>query len=80
MSEPAISVRNLSKCYQLGTIGRHTLVDEVRYWWHKVRGRDPREHFSTIGHTATEARKVAAEREGADLIAMATHGHRHHRP
>jgi lipopolysaccharide transport system ATP-binding protein len=66
MSEPAISVRNLSKCYQLGTIGRHTLVDECQYWWHKLRGRDPREHFSKIGHTATEARKVEAEQRGAD--------------
>ncbi len=61
---PAISVRNLSKCYRLGTIGRHTLVDEVQYWWHKLRGRDPREHFSKIGHTATEKRKVDAEQEG----------------
>ena len=64
MSEPAISIRNLSKCYQLGTIGRHTLVDEAQYWWHKFRGRDPREHMTKIGHTATEKRKVDAEREG----------------
>ncbi|MEI7436565.1 MAG: polysaccharide ABC transporter ATP-binding protein [bacterium] len=67
-SPPAISVRNLSKCYQLGAIGRHTLVDEVQYWWHKARGRDPREHFSKVGHTATEARKVEAERKGAELF------------
>jgi lipopolysaccharide transport system ATP-binding protein len=66
MSEPAISVRNLSKCYQLGAIGRHTLVDEAQYWWHKLRGRDPREHFSTVGHSVTEARKIEAERAGAD--------------
>jgi lipopolysaccharide transport system ATP-binding protein len=64
-SEPAISVRGLSKCYQLGTIGRHTLVDEVRYWWHKARGRDPREHLGKLGHSATEVRRVAAEKEGA---------------
>lgn len=65
MSEPAISVRDLSKCYRLGTIGRHTLVDEAQYWWHRIRGRDPREHFRKIGHTATEARRVEAEREGS---------------
>ncbi|OGV64553.1 MAG: hypothetical protein A2283_10465 [Lentisphaerae bacterium RIFOXYA12_FULL_48_11] len=64
MTEPAISVRNLSKCYKLGTIGRHTLVDEAQYLWHKIRGKDPREHFSKIGHTATEARRVEAEQEG----------------
>ena len=61
---PAISIKNLSKCYQLGTIGRHTLVDEVEYWWHKIRGRDPRAHLGVLGHTATETRKVKAEREG----------------
>jgi hypothetical protein len=62
--EPAISVRNLSKCYKLGTIGRHTLVDEAAYFWHKLRGKDPREHFSKVGHTGTEARKVEAEKDG----------------
>ena len=66
MTSPAISVQNLSKCYNLGTIGRHTLVDEVQYWWHKARGRDPREYFSKVGHTATEARKVMAERKGSE--------------
>ena len=64
MSDPALSVRNLSKCYQLGTIGRHTLVEECQYWWHKARGRDPRDHFSKIGHTATEARRIEAEKKG----------------
>ena len=64
MTEPAISIHNLSKCYQLGTIGRHTLVDEAQYWWHKIRGRDPREYFSKIGHTPTERRKVKTERDG----------------
>jgi lipopolysaccharide transport system ATP-binding protein len=62
-SSPAISVRNLSKCYKLGTIGRHTLVDECQYLWHKLRGRDPRQHMTKIGHTATEMRKVEAEQE-----------------
>jgi lipopolysaccharide transport system ATP-binding protein len=64
-SSPAISVRNLSKCYKLGTIGRHTLVDECQYLWHKLRGRDPRQHMTKIGHTANEVRKVEAEQEGS---------------
>ncbi|HPA78753.1 MAG TPA: ABC transporter ATP-binding protein [Kiritimatiellia bacterium] len=64
MSEPAISIRNLSKCYRLGTIGRHTLVDEAQYWWHKIRGKDPREHFAKVGHGATDRRRVEAEKEG----------------
>ena len=64
--KPAISVRNLSKCYKLGVISRKTLVDEVRYWWSKVRGQDPREHFTKIGHTATETRRLEAEKSGSD--------------
>ena len=62
MSEPSISIRNLSKCYRLGTIGRHTLADEAQYWWHKLRGRDPRNYFGKIRHLATQ-KKVEAERE-----------------
>ena len=62
---PAISIRNLSKCYRLGSIGHHTLVEEVEHWWHKVRGRDPRRHMGQIGHSATEARRVEAEQEGS---------------
>lgn len=58
--QPAISIHRLSKSYKLGVISRQTLVDEVHYWWCKVRNRDPREHFSMIGHTATEARRVVA--------------------
>jgi len=41
-------------------------VDETRYWWSKVRGRDPREHFTKIGHSATEARRINAENAGDD--------------
>ena len=32
MPNPAIIVKNLSKSYRLGVIGRQTLQDEVRYW------------------------------------------------
>lgn len=48
MSEPAVAIRNISKRYQLGTIGRHTLVEEVAYWWHCLRGRDPARHMGKI--------------------------------
>ena len=49
MSEAAISVRGLSKCYRLGTIGRHTLADECRYAWCKLRGRDPFREMLGVG-------------------------------
>lgn len=65
MNAPAISIRGLSKCYKLGAIGRHTLVDEVTHYWHKLRGRDPRQYMGRIGHTATEARRFASEQTGA---------------
>jgi lipopolysaccharide transport system ATP-binding protein len=61
MNQHAISVRHLSKGYQLGMIGRHTLVEEAQYWWHKARGRDPRAHFSKIGHPDAQTRKLEAE-------------------
>lgn len=64
--EPVITVNHLSKNYKLGVIDRQTLVDEVRFWWHKLRGQNPAEHFKTIGHTATETRRVAAEEQGHD--------------
>lgn len=60
----AVSVRNISKCYKLGVISRQSLVDEVRFWLSKIRGRDPREDFYNIGYSATEARRVAAETAG----------------
>jgi homopolymeric O-antigen transport system ATP-binding protein len=46
---PSISVSGLSKRYQLGTIGRHTLADECRYVWCKLRGRDPFKEYLGIG-------------------------------
>lgn len=64
MNQTAISVRSISKCYRLGTIGRHTLVDEAKYLWYKLRGRDPHEYFSQVGFSATEARKVDAGQRG----------------
>ena len=66
MSTPAISVRNLSKCYRLGTINRHTLVEEAEYLWHRLRGRDPRQHMTKLGHSRTEARKVRVEQKGVN--------------
>ena len=49
MSEPAISVRGLSKRYHLGTIGRHTLADEFHYLWCRLRGRDPFQELLGVG-------------------------------
>lgn len=54
MSEPAISVRNISKMYHLGAINRRTLVDEIHYGWLKLRGKDPVAHMGKVGEKATQ--------------------------
>ena len=40
MSRPIIEVRNLSKVYQLGSIGATRLRDEAARLWDRVRGRE----------------------------------------
>jgi lipopolysaccharide transport system ATP-binding protein len=58
MTEPAISVRGLSKRYRLGAINRHTLSDEITYLYHKLRGRNAAEHMGKIkAHSARVAKK-----------------------
>jgi lipopolysaccharide transport system ATP-binding protein len=60
MTQPAIIVDNISKSYRLGVIGRQTLQDEIRYWWHKVCGRNPAEHMLTIEDVPKEASRMKA--------------------
>ena len=38
MSETVISIENLSKTYQLGTIGTGTFYGDLRRWWARTRG------------------------------------------
>ncbi len=40
MSDTVIKVENLSKQYQLGTIGSGTLYRDLQSWWAKVRGKE----------------------------------------
>jgi lipopolysaccharide transport system ATP-binding protein len=65
MTEPAIAVRNLSKRYHLGVISRKTLQDEVRYWWYKMRGKDPLRHMGSIAQARREQTGNAQFRKGA---------------
>ncbi len=66
----AISIRGLSKCYQLGTIGRHTLVDECQYLWHRIRGRDPRAHMEKIGRVKGPTLQTGVESEDGRFWAL----------
>ena len=52
MSEPAISVQNLSKMYHLGSINRRTLADEIQYGWLKLWGQDPVARMGKVGAKA----------------------------
>ena len=49
MSETVIKVENLSKQYRLGLVGTGTLSDDLKRWWHRVRGKE--DPFLKIGET-----------------------------
>lgn len=51
MTEPAISVKNLSKRYRLGAISRRTLADEITFYYHKIRGRNASEYMGKVAST-----------------------------
>lgn len=40
MSQTTISIENLSKIYRLGQVGTGTLSNDLKLWWHKVRGKE----------------------------------------
>jgi lipopolysaccharide transport system ATP-binding protein len=61
MSEAMIEAAGLSKRYHLGLINRQTLQDEVRYWWHRLRGRDPMAHMGKLLHAGAGARAGGGE-------------------
>lgn len=48
MSNQALVIHKLSKRYRLGVIGRKTLQEEWRFWWHKMRGENPHDYMGRI--------------------------------
>jgi len=48
VSSTTVRVENISKRFRLGVIGRETLQEELLYWWHKLRGRNPSDHMGEI--------------------------------
>ena len=63
MSTTAIDIRNLSKRYRLGVISRKTLQDELTYWWHKARGRNPADHMGRLHATPHPPPSADAEQD-----------------
>ncbi|MVN22243.1 ABC transporter ATP-binding protein [Mucilaginibacter arboris] len=55
----AIKVENLSKAYQLGTIGTGTLSRDLERWFAKVRGKE--DPFMTIGEANDRSVKGASD-------------------
>lgn len=50
MSNTVIQVKDVSKKYQLGTIGYGTLKDDFQSWWAKMKGKeDPNAKLGTPG-------------------------------
>ncbi len=47
MSKMVIEINNLGKQYRLGQVGTTTISDDLKRWWHKVRGKE--DPFLKIG-------------------------------
>jgi lipopolysaccharide transport system ATP-binding protein len=57
--KPIIKVENLSKQYRLGTIGTGTLSNDLKRWWHKVRGKE--DPFLTVGESNDRTSKGSSD-------------------
>lgn len=57
--KPIIKVENLSKQYRLGTIGTGTLSNDLKRWWHKVRGKE--DPFLTVGENNDRTSKGSSD-------------------
>ncbi|RDB04344.1 ABC transporter ATP-binding protein [Runella aurantiaca] len=57
--KPIIKVENLSKQYRLGTIGTGTLSNDLKRWWHQVRGKE--DPFLTVGESNDRTSKGSSE-------------------
>ena len=57
--KPIIKVENLSKQYRLGNVGTGTLSNDLKRWWHKVRGQE--DPFLKIGESNDRTTKGGSE-------------------
>ena len=59
-----ISIDNVSKYYQLGSIGNRTLYQDLNRWWAKVRGRpDPLQKIGEPDHANRDGEYIWALRD-----------------
>lgn len=59
MSEPIIKVENISKLYRLGQVGTGTLSDDLKRWWHLLRGKE--DPFLVLGQENKRASNDGVE-------------------
>lgn len=64
--EAAIIAEGIAKYYRLGTINRHTLVDEFRYALARLAGKNAVETMGKVAFSPTEQRRYEAERDGRE--------------
>jgi len=56
MAEVILTIENVSKLYRLGEMGTGTLSQDLKRWWHKVRGKE--DPFSKIAVTNDRTSKA----------------------
>ncbi|QRE27784.1 ABC transporter ATP-binding protein, partial [Flavobacterium psychrophilum] len=55
MSKTIIKAEDISKQYRLGLVGTGTLKDDIKRWWHNIRGKE--DPFLKIGQANNRATK-----------------------
>jgi lipopolysaccharide transport system ATP-binding protein len=80
MSNIAIRIENLSKCYQLGTIGTGTFYGDLKRWWAKIiKKPDPYakvdlpNHFNRDGQTVWALRDINLDIQQGDVLGIIGH-------
>jgi len=57
--QPIIKIENLSKQYRLGVVGTGTLSNDLKRWWHRMRGKE--DPFLKVGETNERSVKGASQ-------------------
>lgn len=65
--EIVIRIRNVSKQYRLGVIGRSTLQHELQSWWAKYRGREDPNARIGLSHRETNETFLALDDVSVDV-------------
>lgn len=77
MSDTVISIENVSKSYQLGTIGTGTFRGDLSRWWARQRGKpDPYQivgepdHGNRLGETIWALKDINLQVQQGDVLGI----------